>query len=142
VAEWTEPGPPKESIMPESSWAIFCDGAWGIAGAKAAAILISPSRIKLRYATRLKFNNEVDKCNNNIAKYGAILLGLRKLRAIGVQTCTLRTDSKVVPSRIEKECIAREPTLKRYLALIRRMKNCFKGFTVEYIKRNKKIRSH
>jgi ribonuclease HI len=49
----------------------------------------------------------------------------------------LRTDSKVVSGQIEKECIAREPTLKRYPALVRRMKCYFKGFTVEYIKRNK-----
>jgi hypothetical protein len=39
----------------------------------------------------------------------------------------------VVTGQIEKECIAREPTLERYLALVRRMKNYFKGFTIEYI---------
>jgi ribonuclease HI len=59
-------------------------------------ILISPSKIKLRYATRLQFTNETDKCTNNIAEYENILLGLRKLRAIGVQTCLLLIDSKVV----------------------------------------------
>jgi ribonuclease HI len=64
-------------------------------------------------------------------------LGLCKLRAIGVQRCILRTDSKVVAGQIEKECIAREPTLDKYLALVRQMDNFFKGFTVEYIDRNK-----
>jgi hypothetical protein len=49
----------------------------------------------------------------------------------------LRTDSKVVSGQIEKECIAREATLEKYLALIRRMENYFQGFTVEYIERNK-----
>jgi hypothetical protein len=48
-----------------------------------------------------------------------------------------RTDSKVVSSQIEKECIAREPTLEKYLALVRRMENYFKGFTIEYIEQNK-----
>jgi ribonuclease HI len=69
------------------------------------------------------------------------LLGLRKLRVIGVQRCTLRTDSKVVTRQIEKECIARELTLERYLTLVRRMENHFKGFTVEYIERSKNIES-
>jgi ribonuclease HI len=46
------------------------------------------------------------------------LSGLQKLRAIGMQTCVLRTDSKVVSGQIEKECIARETTLERYLALV------------------------
>jgi ribonuclease HI len=82
-------------------------------GARAAAILVSPSTIKLRYATRLQFHREADKCTNNIVVYEAILLGLRKLRVIGVQTCTLRTDSKVVAGHIEKECIAREHTLEK-----------------------------
>jgi ribonuclease HI len=74
-----------------------------------------------------------------VAEYEAILLGLCKLRAIGVQRCTLHTDSKVVARQIEKWCIAREPTLKRYLALIRRMNNYFKGFIVEYIERTKNV---
>jgi ribonuclease HI len=59
------------------------------------------------------------------------------LRAIGVHSCILRTDSKVVSDQIEMECIAREPTLERYLALIRRMESYFKRFMVEYIERNK-----
>jgi ribonuclease HI len=46
------------------------------------------------------------------------LLGLRKLRAIVTQTYMLRTDSKVVSGQIEKECIAREPTSEKYLALV------------------------
>jgi hypothetical protein len=49
--------------------------------------------------------------------------GLPKLTAIEVQRCTLRIDSKVVAGQIEKECTAREPTLERYLTLVRRMEN-------------------
>jgi hypothetical protein len=43
----------------------------------------------------------------------------------------------VVTGQIEKECIAREPTLERYLGLVKRMENYFKGFRVEYIEQNK-----
>jgi hypothetical protein len=113
VAEWTEPGSLTEGIVPESLWLIYCDGAWGSAGASTAAILILPSVVKLRYAPWLHFTNEADKCTNNIVEYEGILLGLHKLRAIGVQTCTLHTNSKVVASQIEKECITRDTTLKR-----------------------------
>jgi ribonuclease HI len=97
----------------------------------------SPSKIKLLYAAGLQFNNEADKCTNDIADYEAMLLELRKVRAIGVQTCTLRTDSKIVASQIKKECIARESTLERYQTLVRRMENYFRGFMVEYIERSK-----
>jgi ribonuclease HI len=88
--------------MPESPWLIYCDRAWGSAGADATTILISTSEIKLHYAARLQFTSESDKCTNNTAKYETILLGLRKLRAIGVQTCILHTYSKVVSNQIEK----------------------------------------
>jgi ribonuclease HI len=120
---------------------VYCDRAWGTVGAGATVILISPSRIKLRYAARLQFNNESDKYTNNIGEYEAILLGLRELRAIRVQRCILRIDSKVVARQIEKECIAREPTLERYLALIRRIESYFKGFTVEYIEQAKNAKA-
>jgi ribonuclease HI len=137
VAQWTEPGSTVEEAVAESQWKVNCDDTWGAAGAGAASILTSPLRIKLRYVERLQFNKEIDKCTNNIVEYEAILLGLRKLRAIGVQRCILRMDSNVVARKIEKECIARGPTLEKYLSLVRRMENFFKGFTVEYIDRNK-----
>jgi ribonuclease HI len=70
-------------------------------------------------------------------EYEAILLSLCKLRAINIQTWVLCTDSKVVLRQIEKECIVREPTLERYLALVRRMESYFEGFMVESIERNK-----
>jgi hypothetical protein len=47
----------------------------------------------------------------------------------------------VVAGQIDKECIAKEPTLERYLALIRRMENYFNGFTVEYIERAKNTKA-
>jgi ribonuclease HI len=93
----------------------------GAAGDGDTAILTSPSGIKLWYAVRLQFSNEADKCTNNITEYEAILLGLRKLWVIGVQRCILHTDSKVVAGQIEKECIAREPTLENYLSLVKRI---------------------
>jgi ribonuclease HI len=141
IAEWTEPSSLTEGIVPESPWLIYCDGAWGYTGVGIATMLISPSGIKPRYAARLQFTNEADKYMNNIAEYEAILLGLCKLRAIRVQTCILHIDSKIVASQIEKECITRKPTLEKYLGLVRRMENHFKGFTVEYIERSKKSQS-
>jgi ribonuclease HI len=86
---------------------------------------------------RLQFTAEADKCSNNIAEYEAMLLGLRKLRAMGVQNCILKTNSKVIASKIEKECMSRDATLEKYLAIIRRMENYLKRFTVEYVERTK-----
>jgi hypothetical protein len=54
-----------------------------------------------------------------------------------VKYCMLKIDSKVVASQIEKECMARDANLEKYLAAIRIMDNYFKGITVEYIERTK-----
>jgi ribonuclease HI len=108
-----------------------------VSRARATAILKSPLGIKLKYATRLQFKAEADKCSNNIPKYEAVLLDLHKLRAMAVQHCILKTDSKVIASQIEKECITRDETLERYLAAIRRMERFFNGFTVQHIERTK-----
>jgi ribonuclease HI len=54
-----------------------------------------------------------------------------------VERCTLKTDSKVIAGQIEKECMARDETLERYLVAIRRMENYFKDFTVKHIERAK-----
>jgi hypothetical protein len=47
--------------VPKTPWVVYYDGAWGATGAGAAAILISPSGIKLRYIARMQFNCEADK---------------------------------------------------------------------------------
>jgi hypothetical protein len=49
-------------------WTIHCDGAWCHAGAGAAPIITSPVGVKYRYALRLSFALESDKCINNIAE--------------------------------------------------------------------------
>jgi hypothetical protein len=51
----------------------------------------------------MQFNNESDKCTNNIAEYEAILLGLRKLRAIGVKNASSALIPKWSPNK-EKRC--------------------------------------
>jgi ribonuclease HI len=80
-----EPSSYIEGTVVETPWQICCDGAWGVSGAGAAAILKSPSGIKMKYAARMQFKTQIDKCSNNIAEYEAILLGLCKLTALGVQ---------------------------------------------------------
>jgi hypothetical protein len=71
IVDWTG--------SPEKVWTIHCDSAWCHAGAGAAAIIMSPTGVKHRYAARLSFALEFDRCTNNIAEYEAIILGLRKL---------------------------------------------------------------
>jgi hypothetical protein len=43
----------------------------------------------------------------------------------------------VIAGQIKKECIARDNTLEKYLALIQRMEKYFRTFLVEHIDRSR-----
>jgi hypothetical protein len=129
IVDWT--GPTRQQDEPtEKVWTIHYDGAWCHAGAGAATILTSPIGIKHRYAARLSFALESDRCTNNVAEYEVVILGLRKLRALGVTTCIIKTDSKVVVGQVEKEYSAKDPALMQYLTAVRSLERQFKGFTL------------
>jgi ribonuclease HI len=132
IADWT-PGAQEEEISKDTeAWTVFCDGSWGTFGAGAAAVLVAPSKVKTCYATKLDFS-----CTNNIAEYKALLLGLRKLWAMGIRRAILKTDSQVISGHVDKSSKARDPKLEKYLDTVRRLEAFFEGFSVKNIPRGK-----
>jgi ribonuclease HI len=130
IADWT-PGAHEEGTSKDAeAWTVFCNGSWGAFGAGAAAVLVAPSKVKTWYVVKLDFS-----CTNNIAEYEALLLGLRKLRAMGVRRAILKTDSQVIASHVDKSSKARDPKLERYLDTVRRLEAFFEGFSVKNIPR-------
>ena len=115
-------------------WIVHYDGAWGASGVGITVILTLPNGPKLRYAARLQFLT-----TNNIVEYEAVLLGLRKLRAVGVQRCIIKSDSQVVVGHVEKTFIAKEHELVKYLTAVRRMEKYFTNFSLRHIPRAKSI---
>jgi ribonuclease HI len=109
---------------------VFCDGSWGTFGAGATSILISPSKIRICYVAKLEFNY-----TKNIVEYEALLLRLRKLKAMGIRRAILKSDSQVITCHIIKSSKARDPKLEKYLDIVRRMEASFKGFSVKNIPR-------
>jgi hypothetical protein len=88
IVDWTPGAQDEERIKDDEAWIVFCDGSWGTFGTGATAILISPSKIRTCYTARLEFS-----CTNNIAEYEALLLGLQKLKAMGIRRAILKSDS-------------------------------------------------
>jgi ribonuclease HI len=126
IVDWTPGAHEEVNLIDAEAWTVFCDGSWGTFGAGATAILTSPSKIKTCYAARLEFN-----CTNNIAEYEAVLLGLRKLRAIGKRRVVLKFDSQVITDQVDKSSKARDPKLEIYLDTSRKMEASFEGFSVK-----------
>jgi ribonuclease HI len=133
IADWTPGAHDEEKTTDAEARIVFCDGSWGTFRAGAAAVLISPSKIKTCYAARLDFN-----CTNNIAEYERLLLGLRKLKAMGIRRIILKSDSQVISGHVDKSIKARDPKLEKYLDAVRRMEASFEGFSVKkYSERRK-----
>jgi ribonuclease HI len=132
IIDWAGPTRQQEESL-EKVWTIHYDGAWCHAGVGVAAIITSPTGVKYRYAARQSFALESDRCTNNIVEYEAVILGLRKLRALGVTSCIIRIDSKVVVGQVEKEYSAKDPALMQYLTAVRSLEKQFKGFTLQHV---------
>jgi ribonuclease HI len=127
IIDWTPRAHEEGHLTDTEAWIVFCDGSWGTFGVGAAAILISPIKIKTCYAARLEFNY-----TNNIE---VVFLGLRKLRAMGIRRAVLKYDSQFIIGQVDKSSKARDPKLEKYLDTVRRMEASFKGFSVKNIPR-------
>jgi ribonuclease HI len=130
IVDWTPGAQEEEANKDAEAWTVFCDGSWGTFGAGAAAILVAPSKVRTCYAARLDFS-----CTNNIVEYKALLLGLRKLKAMGIRRTVLKTDSQVISGHVDKSCKARDPKLEKYLDTARRLEASFEGFSIKNIPR-------
>jgi hypothetical protein len=97
ITDWT-PGAHEEGTSKDTeAWTVLCDGSWGAFGAGAATVLVAPSKVKTCYAVKLDFS-----CTNNVAEYEALLLGLRKLRAMGIRRAILKANSQVIAGHVDK----------------------------------------
>jgi ribonuclease HI len=122
----------EEILIP---WIVQCNGAWCHKGVGISAVVTSPAGVVIRYAARLIFTNN-EHSTNNTTEYEALLLALKKMKALGQQTFIIRTDLKVIQEHIEKESEARNPVLMKYLEKVREMERHFKGYSVQHIPRD------
>jgi ribonuclease HI len=137
VIDWTSPSNTTrdEELVPV--WEIRCDKAWGRKGVEIAAIVTSPAGVKLRYAARLDYSDPSDRCTNNTTEYEVLLVGLRKVRALGASNFLVKCDVEVIKDHVEMESEAKEPELVKYLAEVRKMERHFRGFTIEHLPRKR-----
>jgi hypothetical protein len=81
VVDWTSPTQNLDEKVPEP-WIVQCDGAWCYKGVGISVVVTSPARVVIRYAARLIFMNN-EHSTNNTTEYKALLLTLRKMKALG-----------------------------------------------------------
>ena len=77
---------------------MYFDGSLMKKGAGVRLVFISPLRVRMRYAIRVHF-----LVSNNVAKYKAIIIGLRITIELGFQWLDVRGDSQLVIDQVMKE---------------------------------------
>jgi hypothetical protein len=87
LAEWTDTQLPPIQLQAEL-WTMYFDGSLMKIGARAGLLFISPLRVHMRYVIRLHF-----AASNNVAKYEALITGLRIIVELGVRHLDVRGDS-------------------------------------------------
>jgi ribonuclease HI len=79
LVEWTDTQLPLVQLQAEL-WTMYFDGSLMKMGLGAGLLFISPLRVHMRYAIRLHF-----PASNNVAKYEALVTGLRIAVELGVR---------------------------------------------------------
>jgi hypothetical protein len=64
-----------------------------------------------------------------------LLIGLRKLKAMGVRRTILKSDSQVITSQVDKSSKVKSPGLEKYYDMVRKMEPSFEGVSVKNIPR-------
>lgn len=103
-----------ENIFHESLWNLDFDGSINIIGAGAGAwIHIMENNHAEGHAFIMNF-----KCNNNMAEYEALILGLQLVRKMGAKRVSIMGDSELIIKHISGEYSVNNPRLGRYRDIV------------------------
>jgi ribonuclease HI len=132
LVDWQEIQLPEPSLDMQG-WTLHFDGSKNFEGASARVILTAPKGDKLKYALQLNFAT----CTNNMAKYEALLHGMRVTKEMSVNRLRCFGNSNLVASQVSGTCDASDPTMIKYRRAIDQLGGSFLGHSVEWIDQRK-----
>jgi ribonuclease HI len=113
-------------------WKLYFDGASSREGVGAGVVLISPKHEVITLSYRLEFDT-----TNNIAKYEALLLGLRATREMKIQHLKVHGDSELIVQHVRDVYQTKNIRLKDYKNDVWDVVEAFfLSFNIVYIPRN------
>jgi ribonuclease HI len=129
VAEWVDTQLPVAPIQPELR-TMFFDGLLMKIGAGASLLFISPLEKHLCYVLRLHF-----PASNNVAKYEALVNGLRITIELEVRRLDARGDLQLVIDQVMKNSHCRDPKMEAYCDEVWCLEDKFYGLELNHIAR-------
>ena len=86
------------AVVDQEYWTMYLDGSLMKKGACAGLVFVSPLGVRMRYMVHLHFPS-----SNNVAKYEALINGIRIAIELGIRCLDIRGDSQLVINQVMKE---------------------------------------
>ncbi|XP_071728863.1 uncharacterized protein [Rutidosis leptorrhynchoides] len=115
----------------DKTWDLFTDGASCVEGAGAGLVLAKLSGEEHTYV--LRFNFDV---SNNEAEYEALLAGLNIARKMNIAKLRAFTDSQLVANQFNGSFEAHDPSMQKYLQLLKELTARFEHFELTQVPRS------
>lgn len=106
---------------------MYFDGSYLKTGSGAGVVLTSPQGHKQCYVIHLHFD-----ATNNVAKYEALINGLRIAIEVGARWLLVRGDSKLVIDQVMKATESRDPRMHTFYDEVQRLEEKYKGFKLHH----------
>ncbi|GAU51810.1 hypothetical protein TSUD_415980 [Trifolium subterraneum] len=120
-----------EGPDPESQWGLIFDGAVNLYGSGIGAIIVTPKGAHIPFTARLQF-----ECTNNIAEYGACIMGIEEAIDLRIKNIDIYGDSALVINQIKGEWETRHAGLIPYRDYARRLLTFFNKVELHHIPRD------
>ena len=108
ITEWTEVQTPLV-VIDQEYWMMYFDGSLMKKGAGVGLVFVSPLGVRMRYMVHLHFPS-----SNNVAKYEALINGLRIAIEQGIRRLDIRGDSQLVVNQVMKESSCHDAKMAAY----------------------------
>jgi ribonuclease HI len=129
VAEWMDTQLPPPQIQAEC-WTLYFYESVMKTGAGAGLLFVSPLGEHMRYAVRLHF-----PMSNNMAKYEALLCGLKIAIDTGIKRLDVRGDSQLVIDQVMKNASYHDDKMEAYCKAVRALEDKFYGIELNHVPR-------
>jgi ribonuclease HI len=129
VAEWTDTQLPPPQIQAEC-WTLYFDGSVMKTGAGVSLLFVSPLGEHMRYAVCLHF-----PASNIMAKYGALLCGLKIAIETSIKRLDVRGDSQLVIDQVMKNASYHDDKMEAYCKAVRALEDKFYGIELNHVPR-------